>query len=376
MSEDIYRQLAQHLDKLPGGFPATEDGLELRILKRLFTTKQAKLAIHLNLIAEPVPVIARRADLGEDDTRDMLEEMAAKGLIFDIHTPGKAPLYMACHFIVGIWEFQVNRLDIEFIKDVDEYIEHHLMDPKLWKDNPQLRTIPIGESIPNPAEVLPHEQANQIIESHDKFTIATCICRKEKGMVGEACDKPMETCLSMGRAADFYERHGIGRPISKAEAFEIIAMADKNGLVLQPANTKEAGFICCCCGDCCGVLRNIKQYPQPGTLISSSYYAVADQDICSACETCLSRCQMEAIQVNGYAQVLDDRCIGCGLCVTTCETGAMKLKRKPENDQPYIPKNSTENLIRLARKRGVISTPDLIMMGLRSRVDRFLSSRG
>jgi len=374
MSEYIYHQLAEHMDKLPGGFPATNEGLELRILKHLFNVDQAKMAMHLNLIAEPVSVIARRAGLGEDETREMLEEMADKGLIYDIHQPEKPPLYMACHFMVGIWEFQVNRLDIDFIKDVDEYMKRYLINPQVWKENPQLRTIPIGESIPNPTEVSPYEQAENIIDGHEKFLVADCICRKEKTIVGEACDQPLETCLIMG-SADFYERHGIGRKISKAEAHEIIASADKNGLVLQSANYKQAGFICSCCGDCCGILRNIKQYPKPGTLIPSAYYAVVDQEICSACETCLTRCQMEAIQVNGYAQILDDRCIGCGLCVTTCETGALCLRRKSEDDQPYIPKDLSESLIRLARKRGVMKTPDLIIMGLRSKIDRFLSSR-
>lgn len=375
MSEKVYRQLAQHLDKLPGGFPPTEDGLELRILKRLFTVEQAQLALHLNLIAEPVPVIARRAGLGIEETREMLEEMASKGLIYDVHEPGKPPHYMGYHFVVGIWEFQVNRLNLELVKDVDEYIKHDLMDPQVWKENPQLRTIPIGESIPNPAEVLPYEQAEKIIAGHEKFAVADCICRKEKAMTGEACDKPLETCLILGTGADYYQRHGIGRPITKAEAYDLLKLADEHALVLQPSNTKKGGNICFCCGDCCGVLRTVKQYPQPGTLVSSPYLATVDQEICSACETCLERCQMEAIQVNGHAQIIDGRCIGCGLCVTTCETGALSLVRKPEEEQPYVPNNTVENLLRLSRQRGVVNTPDLVKMGLKSKIDRLLASR-
>ena len=33
----IYRKLAQRLDATPGGFPATESGVELRFLAKLFT---------------------------------------------------------------------------------------------------------------------------------------------------------------------------------------------------------------------------------------------------------------------------------------------------------------------------------------------------
>jgi len=373
MQEDVYLKLAQHLDKLPSGFPATEDGLELRILKRLFTPDEAELATHLNLIAEPAAVIARRAGLDKEITEQMLIEMADKGLIADFHEPGKQPLYMGFHFIVGIWEFQVNRLNTELIQDVDEYLERDFFKPQIWKENPQLRTIPIGESIPNPAEILPYEQAEKLIQAYDKFAVAECICRKEKRMVGEGCDKPLETCLVMGQNAEFYERYRKGRPIDKTEALGLLDLADEHGLVIQPANSKDAGYMCFCCGDCCGVLRNIKQYPQPGTLVSSPYFAVSDEEICSACETCVDRCQMGAIQVNGHAQVLRERCIGCGLCVTTCETGAMHLERKPEYEQPYVPKDAQENFLRLARQRGTIKTPDLIKMAIRSKVDRLLA---
>ena len=42
MEEEIYKKLAKHLDNLPGGFPPTESGVELRILKRLFTPRGSK----------------------------------------------------------------------------------------------------------------------------------------------------------------------------------------------------------------------------------------------------------------------------------------------------------------------------------------------
>ena len=37
MSDDVYRKLADVLDALPNGFPATEDGAEIRLLKRIFS---------------------------------------------------------------------------------------------------------------------------------------------------------------------------------------------------------------------------------------------------------------------------------------------------------------------------------------------------
>ena len=44
---DIYRELQKHLDKMPVGYPATESGVEIRILKHLFSPEQAELALYL-----------------------------------------------------------------------------------------------------------------------------------------------------------------------------------------------------------------------------------------------------------------------------------------------------------------------------------------
>jgi Na+-translocating ferredoxin:NAD+ oxidoreductase subunit B len=62
VAKDVYEALAEHLDTLPTGYPRTENGSEMRILRRLFTP-QEELAIHLTIIPEEPRVIARRAGI-------------------------------------------------------------------------------------------------------------------------------------------------------------------------------------------------------------------------------------------------------------------------------------------------------------------------
>ena len=84
MAKDVYKKLARHLDKLPGGFPPTETGVEIRILKHLFTPEEAALALHAGLIPEQAGVIARRAGLPVAEAEERLEKMAGKGLLFNM----------------------------------------------------------------------------------------------------------------------------------------------------------------------------------------------------------------------------------------------------------------------------------------------------
>ena len=79
--KDIYAKLAAHLDDLPGGYPATESGIELKILRRLFAPEEAEMALNLSVLPEEVKVVARRAKLPVEKTQSMLDEMYQKGLI-------------------------------------------------------------------------------------------------------------------------------------------------------------------------------------------------------------------------------------------------------------------------------------------------------
>ena len=352
MPTDVYQRLAQHLDNLPAGFPATESGVEQRILRRLFTPEDAELALSLTPFAEEADAIAARAGITPEEAARRLEEMEKKGLIFGVHAPGRAPRYAASQFVVGIWEYQVQRLDAEFARDAHEYLTA-ILEPALWQKAPQLRTVPVGEAVDAELAVLPYESAEELVRARKRFAVAPCICRKEKHLLGEGCDKPLETCLSFDSAADFYQRNGLGRYITQEEALNILKQAEQAGLVLQPGNSKDIRFLCTCCGCCCGVLTNLKRYPKPGTLVSSAFVAAVDPDLCQGCGTCTERCQMEAVTVPGDTVVLDvDRCIGCGLCVSTCPSGALTLQRKPEAAQPHVPENILETSMQLAQARG------------------------
>ena len=375
METDVYERLARHFDGLPAGFPPTESGVELRILRRLFSPEDAHLALHLTLIPETPKVVARRAGMPVEETARRLESMEERGLIYGEHREGHTPRYQALQFVVGFWEGQVNRLSPELVHDFEEYLPD-AFDAELWRKAPQLRTVPVGESISLQTEVMPYERVEELVQAHDTFSVSNCICRQEMHTIGEGCDKPLESCLGFGSAAGQITRSGRGRAISREESLGILHRAEEAGLVVQPANARDALFICTCCGCCCGVLRSVKRYPKPASLVSSAFAAVLDSGSCSGCGICETRCQMEAISVPDGVAVLDkDRCIGCGLCVTKCPTGSLSLVRKPQEEQPYVPRDIVDNYIKIGRARGKMGNADLVGMLVKSKLDRLLALR-
>jgi Fe-S-cluster-containing hydrogenase component 2 len=297
--------------------------------------------------------------------------MAEKGLIASNHQAGRPPEYSVNQYVVGFMEEQVDRLDLELVELAEAYTPVFFKDGP-WSKVPQIRTIPIRESIPVEHAVMPYERAEDIARSHTRFAVRNCICRQERELIGEGCGKPLEVCLSFDIGADQSVRAGRGRTISLDEALAIFKQADQAGLVLQPSNSKDPIFICACCGCCCGVLRNIKQFDKPADLVVNSFIAHYNADLCSSCEACIERCQMEALTlVNATVSLNLDRCIGCGLCVSTCPSGALSLVRKA--DPPSIPKDTVSNYLQMAQAKDRLGMLRMGAMLLRSKIDRVLA---
>jgi len=352
MPNKIYYQLREQLDQYSVGFPTTTSGVEMKILERLFTEEEAHMYLNLSMILETPEAVAERTNQAPDQVATLLERMVDKGLIFRLQKEDSIQ-YAATPFVIGFWEYQVKTMDRELAQLFEQYFEEGFGGHTSQQTVP-MRTIPVNRAINVSWPVAPYEDVREIIKSKDRIAVANCICRVQQGLIDQACDKPLEVCFSFGSHAKYYVERGMGRWISQEEALEILQQCEEPGLVPQPTNAQNPGAICNCCGDCCGMLRALKKHPRPAEMVISNYYAMVDSDLCSACETCLDRCQMEAITIGleEVAEVDLDRCIGCGLCITTCATGALSLEPKPQEGRREPPSQPRDAMMQMAQERG------------------------
>jgi ferredoxin len=350
MSEALYASLREFLDKLPGGYPETPDGVEIKILKKLFKPEDADLTLKLKSTPETPAEISKRTGIPEAQLAKKLEDMALRGLIFRARE-GDVKKYQAVQFIVGIYEFQLATIDREFCELVEEYMPYLGMS-FMPLETKQLRVAPVDAAISAYSEVATYNKIRDLVKQQTLIAMAPCICRKEQGIMGKPCAKPKDLCFSFGQFAQYVLDNKVGRQLSVDEALKALDLAEESALVLQPSNTQELSWICCCCGCCCGGLRRMKMMENPADLVRSYYYATIDADTCTACGTCLDRCQIDAIKENGEVMEVDvKRCIGCGLCVPTCPVEAVSLVAKSDPITP--PKDFNAMLEKLAKERGL-----------------------
>lgn len=335
MPDDVYARLREFLDRFPLGFPETPSGVEIRILKRLFTEDEAETAMLLTPLPEEVESIAARHGLQPYELGERLEAMAGKGLVFRVVREGET-LYNAAPFMIGLYEYSVNRIDADLASLYREYYETAYMEEMGASDVPGFRVFPIAEEVRADFVLYPFLNLIEEVKRARRISVADCICRKEARLTGGGCDHPLETCLSFGAAAEYYIENGLGREITAEEAIKILEVADRSGLVHAGVNTRHLSNICNCCPCCCASMKGIVQRGHDKhKYMNALFEAVVAEDKCTGCGDCAERCPVGAVTVEEVASVDRERCLGCGLCAGSCPSGAIAVELREDREEPY-----------------------------------------
>ncbi|MGA3083840.1 MAG: 4Fe-4S binding protein [Thermodesulfobacteriota bacterium] len=350
---DPYIKLREYLDQLPLGYPKTESGVELKILKKLFSEAEAELAVLLTPFPEEARQIAERKRIDLEGLEEKLESMSKKGLIFRIRRQGKT-LYNTAPFMIGLYEYSVKKMDRELAEFCRQYYDEAYQDEMGASNVPGFKVIPVTQKIDADLVLFPFEKLKAEVRAARKIAVAECVCRKETRLMQHGCDYPRETCLSFGVAAEYYIENGMGREIKADEAIKILEEADQAGLVHAGANTGHLSNICNCCPCCCASMKGmvIKGHNKE-KYMNALYEAMVDGDACVACEECSNRCPVKAITVEETAVVNRDKCLGCGLCAGVCPSEAIHLHLRTDRQELF--KNTFElGLAVLKGKRGEV----------------------
>jgi len=336
MTTDVFEQLAAALDRLPNGFPRTPSGVEILILKRIFSPEEAALAGQLSGAPETLDEISARLSLPAGEARKALFKLARRGMVW-LDTQGKKPRFRLAPFVVGFLEEQWELMDHELAHLVEAYLAGGGA-AGIMKPQPALNRVVPAQRAVKTEWVLPYDDVRTLLLSARSFQVRDCICRRQQDQLGgRKCDFPLQVCLYFSER----ESGGVSGTISQEEALALLARTEEVGLVHTVSNVmKGVGFVCNCCGCCCGILRGITDWGIENSVAHANYFAVIDPETCTDCGDCIRRCQVNAVSAgDGIAMVDRARCIGCGLCVTGCPSNAARLERKPEAEIIHPPED-------------------------------------
>ena len=354
--DEIYRKLQKYLDLLPIDYPETESGIELKILKRLFTPQEAEIALNLKIIPQEPKALYRpfkKKGWTLEQFSEALLTMAKKGSINWIRRRDGTNYYGIAFLAVGFMDYQIDKLTKDSAEEYDQYMDEGFISAMLENGILQMRTIPIEKSLSFEYNISNFDEIKTIIDKTEKtLYLSPCICRQSKEVQGKGCDHPMETCISIGVTPRIFLEQG--RKITKEEALEVLKMTQDKGMVICPTNTQNPFVICSCCGCACIFLSNLKKYPNPAQYVNSNYLVEIDEDLCTGCSNCVFSCHMEANKINeqGISTVDLGYCIGCGICVSQCPENARHLVKRSIESIP--PENFTELYQAIAKRKAFL----------------------
>lgn len=330
MSDVVYAQLADALDRLPGRFPHTPSGAEAPLLRHLFTTEQAELGAAMGREYEPAAVIAAHTRRPLTTVRQQLDQMLMAGLVL-AHEQGGERAYRLAQFLDGTIELWKDRFTTELARLFEAYMDDGGARVIMGSAPPYARVLPATEAA-RTEWILPFDDVRAIVEQTPWVVLTDCFCRVERAHAGSPCRFPQHVCLGLHpeRPGDLPERSEL---LTREQALEVLDEAERAGLVHTVSNVLgHWNWLCNCCSCCCEFLRGLTHW-EIDTAVVRNYRAVVDDAACTACGTCEDRCQVAAIEVGDRsAWVTTEHCIGCGLCVTACPTEAIELQRLPAAD--------------------------------------------
>jgi NAD-dependent dihydropyrimidine dehydrogenase PreA subunit len=326
-AEQIYYDLAEKLN--PG-----EKLITPRILARAANLDQARI-----LAALPDPEIkpasgrsleisdsfAARLNLDKSLVEKHIREMYEKGFVFPTKKgPSLARNFMQLHdAALGNPKYDEQLGKIYF--DLWGMMDGPMVDPlpsHILPGQFVFRIIPRWPSIKDVRGIQPWEDARTILKSQELIALIPCGCKRSH--TDRWCGVPEESCLSLGRTAQYNLDRGTGRKLSYDEAVGIIESFDKLPVIHATVNQREVTQLFCNCHHCCCPAFRFMQ--------KSRFMVKIEPEKCNGCRACAEKCQFQAISMGTYGSMKGQRacvdpevCRGCGSCVIVCKPGAMTM---------------------------------------------------
>ncbi len=362
-AKSAYQKLEDRINLLPQGAPPSKTLTQ--ILTVLFSPKEAELVAQLPIKPFTAQDASRIWKLDIIATTDILENMAGRALLLDADCFGTQK-YVLPPPMAGFFEFTLMRtrgdIDQKLLSELfHQYlnVEEDFVKELFFGGETRMGRVFVQEGVltnANAVHILDYERASEVIKNSSAIGISMCYCRHKQEHLGQACDAPMDICMTFNTTATSLIKHEFARKVDVAEGIDLLQKAYESNLVQCGENVqKEVSFICNCCGCCCEALQAAKKFGMLQPVHTTNYLPKADENNCIGCGKCVKVCPIEAISLKdrktGKKAVINKEiCLGCGICVRSCPTKCLFLERREQ--QVITPVNSAHRLVLMAIERG------------------------
>ncbi|MCP3874375.1 MAG: 4Fe-4S dicluster domain-containing protein [Desulfobacteraceae bacterium] len=364
----VYTHLTNRLNRFPQG--ATPSKLLDKILAMLFSEKEAHLVSLVPIKPFTTIKAAKIWKMSLSKTQEVLDRLASRAILVDISQNGETQ-YALPPPMAGFFEFSLMRVRADIDQKVlsELFYQYLNVEEDFIRDlftlgDTQLGRVFIHEPVlsnDHAIHVLDYERASQVIKTASHMGIGTCYCRHKMSHINNACDKPMEICMTFNTTAASLIKYGHAKSVDVIEGLDLLDQAYESDLVQFGENVREqVNFICNCCGCCCEAMIAARRFAIFNPVHTSNFIPQINFNTCTGCGKCVTICPVEAMTLvsandpehlkKKKAHLNKDICLGCGLCVRACKEDSLELT--PLSQRVITPLNGTHKAVVMAIERG------------------------
>ena len=358
-SRNGYENLVERLNEFPQG--ATPSDTLYQILKMLFSEKEAELVSKLPIRPFTIKRAQKVWNISKEEAKDILDELASRAILLDVERDGEH-VYILPPPMAGFFEFSMMRLRGNIDQKVLSELFYQYMNQEedfikdlFTEGETQLGRVFVNESVltnDHALYVLDYERASEVIKNASHIGVGLCYCRHKMEHKGQACDAPMDICMTFNTVAESLIKNDYAREIDANECLELLDKARDHNLVQFGENVQnEVSFICNCCSCCCEAMIAAQKFGMLEPIHTTNFLPEINETNCLGCEECVQVCAVDALTLNNNVARLDeDICLGCGNCKQVCPANSISLKRREE--RVITPVDSVHKTVMMAIERG------------------------
>lgn len=363
-----HAKLVERLNRYPQGAPPSK--VLYQILSMLFSEMEADLVAKLPLRSFNVKRAARAWKINLSSAQKILDDLASRAILVDMEQNGETT-YILPPPMAGFFEFSLMRtrddIDQKLLSELFyQYmnVEEDFIRELFTSGETQLGRTFISEPVltnDNAVHVLDYERASEVIKSTSHIGVGMCFCRHKMEHKNQACEAPMDICMTFNTSAATLTKHGHARSIDASECLDLLQQAQDHNLVQFGENVRQnVNYICNCCGCCCEAMIAARRFANLNPVHTTNFIPAIDQQSCNGCGQCVNVCPVEAVALSSandpkqskrkHATLAEDYCLGCGLCAKVCQQNCIAMESRPE--RVITPLNGSHRAVVMAIERG------------------------